>query len=161
MGLLRSLARRVAGKFAGGGEPPAKSPAAASPRSVTVPLPASPSAAAEPSADAEALATIEAGAQEVRERIEAGEPVTLLDVREPHETASGILPGARCIPLGQLPARWKELESCNEIVCYCAMGGRSLAAAELLRERGLFNATSLEGGIAAWREIGAPVVAPS
>ena len=162
MGLLRAFAKRVVGRVVGApvaepGSAPAPSPvlpAAAAGMSI-VPAPT------EPTADAEALATIEAGAQEVRERLEAGEPVTLLDVREPSETAAGTIPGARLIPLGQLRERWRELESCDEIVCYCAMGGRSLAAAELLRANGLFNATSLEGGVAAWRAIGGTLTPPA
>lgn len=117
-----------------------------------------------PSADEEAaaelLANIEAGAQEVKERMEAGEPVTLLDVREPFETAGGVVPGATLIPLGQLAARWRELEGANEVVCYCASGARSLQAAALLRGNGLFNATSMEGGISQWMALGGKVVRP-
>ena len=80
--------------------------------------------------------------------------MVLLDVREPHETTHGIIAGARVIPLGQLEARWREVEKCNEIVCYCAHGMRSVTAARLLRSKGLFNATSLEGGVAAWQALG-------
>ena len=115
---------------------------------------------ADEEAAAELLANIEAGAQEVRERMEAGEPVTLLDVREPFETAGGVVPGAILIPLGQLAARWRELEGANEVVCYCASGARSLQAAALLRGNGLFNATSMEGGISQWMALGGKVVRP-
>lgn len=109
---------------------------------------------------AEALATIACGAQELWERIGAGEPVTVVDVREPFETLAGVLPDAIAIPLGELPSRWRELESANEIVCYCASGARSLEAARLLRDNGLFNATSLDGGIGAWMAAGGAVVRP-
>ncbi len=109
---------------------------------------------------AEALATVSCGAQELRERIGAGEPVTVIDVREPFETLSGTLPDALRIPLGELPARWRELENADEVVCYCASGQRSLEAARLLRENGLFNATSLDGGMAAWLAVGGAVVRP-
>jgi rhodanese-related sulfurtransferase len=95
--------------------------------------------------------------QEVRERVEAGEPVTLLDVRTDAEVATGLIPRARHIPLDQLEDRWSELEDCNEVVCYCRSGVRSLTAARLLREKGIFNATSLEGGILAWIDQGGPV----
>lgn len=149
MGLLRSVARKLLGR-----DKPA-TPAA--PVARAAPAPAAP---AEPVADAEALTSLEAGAQEVKERIDCGEPVVLLDVREPFETQGGIIPGARMIPLGQLPARWEELKDCNEVVCYCAAGSRSYGAATFLREKGLFNATSMEGGIAAWARIGGKVVAP-
>ena len=152
MGLLRSLAKRVVGRVTG-----------AKPAAATGPAPSTGTAA--PSTDplpseAEAFAKIEAGAQEVRERVEAGEPVTLLDVREPEETAGGVIPGARLIPLGQLESRWGELKDANEVVCYCASGKRSYRAATLLREKGLFNSTSLVGGFGAWTAAGGRVVAP-
>ena len=110
---------------------------------------------------AEALATIACGAQELRERIGAGEPVTVVDVREAFEVLTGTLPNALCIPLAELPARWRELENIDEVVCYCATGERSLDAARLLRENGIFNATSLEGGITAWIEVGGSVARPA
>ena len=158
MGLLRSFAKRVVSRIGGGPEaatspvpsaPPPRPPALEGRGPVAV------TAGEEgPVADADALANLEAGAQEIKERVEAGEPVVLLDVREPHETTHGIIAGARVIPLGQLEARWREVEKCNEIVCYCAHGVRSVTAARLLRSKGLFNATSLEGGVAAWQALG-------
>ena len=54
----------------------------------------------------------------------------------------------------ELIAQIKDLQNENEIICYCAMGGRSLNAAMLLRDNGLFNATSMSGGITAWRNYG-------
>ena len=88
-----------------------------------------------PPADADALSRIDAGAQEVKERIDAGEPVVLLDVRTAAEVATGRIAGALTIPVDELEARWSELERCDEVVCYCASGGRSRRAAELLRAR--------------------------
>jgi len=95
--------------------------------------------------------------QEVRERVAAGEPVTLLDVRTAEEVASGRIPRALHIPLDALEDRWSEVKDCNEVVCYCRSGARSLRAARLLREKGIFNATSLDGGFLAWVEQGGPV----
>lgn len=179
MGLIRSLARRVVNKVSGREEAAPSSTAPAPPRpqrppasAAPIPKAAPPPAAAprsttttgtvdSPVADGEALATLEAGAQEVKERIDAGEPVVLLDVREPHETAGGIIPGAKIIPLGQLQARWEELKDCNEVVCYCAIGARSYAAAGFLREKGLFNATSMDGGISAWMDLGGKITPPT
>jgi rhodanese-related sulfurtransferase len=145
MGLLRNVARKLLGRD--------------KPSTPVTPATSAP-APQEPVADGEALATLEAGAQEVKERLDAGEAVVLLDVREPFETQGGIIPGAKMIPLGQLPARWEELKNCNEIVCYCAAGARSYGAATFLREKGLFNATSMEGGIAAWAQLGGKVAPP-
>jgi rhodanese-related sulfurtransferase len=177
MGLIRSLAKKVIGKVAGRSDTddhrPAPSAAAHSaapaasgerlsaPTLVRAPDKVAVAGDEEPVVEnAEALSTIECSAQEIKERLDAGEPVTVLDVREPSETAGGIIPGAKLIPLGQLRARWEEVKDENEIVCYCAMGARSLQAAHFLREQGLFNATSLDGGISAWMEIGGKVVRP-
>lgn len=181
MGLLRKLAKRAVetivgtetgGKAAPTPPPPNRSathaptPVAAAPVAPPAkaedPKPAPRTAVTRPAGQpaAEKLATIEASAQEVKERIAAGEPVLLLDVREPFETAGGIVPGARLIPLGQLAQRWKEVAEANEVVCYCAAGVRSLQAAQLLRDNGVFNATSLVGGISEWMAIGGGVVRP-
>ena len=92
---------------------------------------------------------IECGAQELKERLDAG-TVTVLDVREPHETAGGVIPGRD--PLGQLERRWVEVKDADEVV-YCAPGARSLQAAGFLRTQ-VSNATSMDGGIYAWTEIG-------
>ena len=100
------------------------------------------------------LANIECGAQELKERLDAGESVTVVDVREPHETQGGIIPGAVLIPLGQLEAQWEQVKDADEVVVYCALGARSLQAAAFLRSQGVFNATSMEGGIFAWTEAG-------
>ena len=142
--MLRRIVKRVLSKMSDGGAPP---PPSDDP-------PAAPAAA-------ESLATIEEDGQEVRERIEAGEPVVLLDVRNPNETAQGVIEGAVLIPLPELEARWEELKDANEIVCYCAAGGRSLRAAEFLRSQGLFNATSMSGGVGAWSSAGGSLSAPS
>lgn len=167
MGLIRSLVKGVVGKVAGRSQPsPAAPPPPVAPRTAPLVSHERPDrstvavVAGEegPVADADALANIEAGVQEIKERVEAGEPVVLLDVREPEETVHGVIPGARQIPLGQLEARWNELKNCDEIVCYCAHGMRSIAAAEILRRHGLFNATSLEGGVAAWQALGGKLV---
>ena len=144
MGIIRRIAKKILGRDS----------ASRPPQEI---LPSAPRPADTPVADGESLASMECGAQELRERIEAGETVTLLDVREPFETATGIIPRAIQIPLRELSTRWEELKDADEIVCYCAAGARSYDAALLLRKNGLINATSLEGGMAAWRAIGADV----
>ena len=154
MGLFRSLARRVINKVGGG--PAASSGSTASPTTVHKEAVA-PEVAEE---DAAKLDNLERTAQDVKERIDCGETVPLLDVREPYETSGGIIPGAIIIPLGQLPNRWEELKDCNEVVVYCAAGMRSYQAAGFLREHGIFNATSMEGGISAWMHLGGAVKRP-
>ncbi len=121
------------------------------------PAPPSPSPQDEPET-AEQFAQMECGAQELKERLEAGETVTLVDVREARECTSGILPEAIHIPMRELGSRWEEVADADEIVCYCHSGARSFETAMLLRSKGLFNATSLEGGIVAWRAIGGEIV---
>ena len=152
MGMLRKFVRRMIGRS----NRDKNTAPTTSRREVLPSAPETPPSAA----DAESLATMECGAQELRERLSAGETVTILDVREPYETATGILPGARCIPLRELSTRWEELKDADEIVCYCAAGARSYDAALLLRRNGLINATSLEGGIGAWRAIGGETASP-
>jgi rhodanese-related sulfurtransferase len=166
MGLVRSLAKKVVGRVLGHEESPSRPAPSASkaaparPAPQAAPVRVTEVAPGEPVADKEALARIECGAQELKERLDAGETVVIVDVREPFETAQGILPEARLIPLRQLYERWEELKEANEIVCYCAGGGRSLEAASFLRQKGLFNATSMEGGMFAWRSIQGTVVMP-
>ena len=113
-----------------------------------------------PAESAPDLSNIECGAQELKERLDAGEAVTVIDVREPSETQNGVIPGAVLIPLGQLETRWEEVKDANEVVVYCALGARSLKAAGFLRGKGVFNATSMDGGIVAWTEIGGQTNAP-
>ena len=84
------------------------------------------------------MANIECGAQELKERLDAGESVVVLDVREPHETDNGVIPGAILIPLGQLDTDWIQVKDANEVVAYCALGARSLKAAAFLRSKGVF-----------------------
>ncbi|MCP4808340.1 MAG: rhodanese-like domain-containing protein [Proteobacteria bacterium] len=98
------------------------------------------------------MANIECGAQELKERLDCGEHIVIVDVRTDGEVAGGVVPGAVHIELRTMPDRWEELKNADEIVCYCAAGMRSFQAATFLRERGLINATSLEGGIGAWSE---------
>ena len=153
MGLVRRAARRILRRVRSTTEAEARP----SSSQASVPRPRAP-VASQAETD---LSRIECGAQELKERLDAGEAVVVVDVREPHETASGIIAGARVIPLGQLEDRWEALKDCNEIVCYCALGGRSLQAAGLLRSKGLFNATSMEGGVVAWQGIGGELIPPT
>lgn len=149
MGIFRKAARRLAKKALGR---KASTP--------TTPSPAPIEVEEEEEYGGDQFAQMECGAQELKERLEAGEDVVLVDVRENHEVKSGLLPDAVHIPMGQLPSRWEELSEANEIVCYCAAGVRSLDTAAFLRTKGLFNATSLEGGISAWRAIGGETPLP-
>jgi len=85
-------------------------------------------------------------------KLKAGEPVYLLDVREPweHETAS--LPGDVLVPLDRLAARAADIRppEGSALVVYCHHGVRSLMAARLLEQFGFRDVLSLAGGIDAW-----------
>ena len=80
----------------------------------------------------------------------------LVDVRRPDEWEKGHIPGARHIPLNELSSRAGELDEARPVVFYCAVGERSLAAAEAFRAAGR-EATSIAGGIGAWEQAGLPV----
>lgn len=92
--------------------------------------------------------------QELDERLKGGAPLRILDVRDEVEGQISRLPGAKVIPLGQLPARLDELDPAEEWVLFCRSGVRSAQAAEILIKAGFARVESLRGGINAWaREI--------
>jgi molybdopterin/thiamine biosynthesis adenylyltransferase/rhodanese-related sulfurtransferase len=86
---------------------------------------------------------------ELAERVENGEALTLLDVREPYEWEITKIDGARLVPLGTLPAELSSLDSHKEIVVYCRSGVRSADAARQLQAAG-FRVASLAGGVLRW-----------
>lgn len=78
-------------------------------------------------------------------------PLRLIDVRSPQETAGGVLPGAILIPIDELEQRQAEIPKDGKpALIYCAMGGRSAAACEMLSQLGHRGLTNLVGGIGAW-----------
>ena len=87
-----------------------------------------------------------------------GEPIQLVDVREPWEAETASIDGAVLIPLRQLPARWGELDPGAPTVTVCHAGVRSAQARDLLRSIDFESVSSLGGGIDAWsREVDASV----
>jgi len=89
--------------------------------------------------------------EELKRRLDAGEDLFVLDVREPHEYQICNL-GGYLIPLNDLPKRISELDSSREIVVHCKMGGRSAKAVEFLNKSGFHKVHNLAGGINAWAE---------
>ena len=79
----------------------------------------------------------------------------LVDVRNPGETAEGIIHGAREIPLPSLTDSIESLDYRAPVVTYCASGYRSLVAASLFALRGSMHVADLMGGYGAWQESGA------
>jgi len=80
----------------------------------------------------------------------------VLDVREPSEWAEGHVPGATLIPLGELARRAPELPHDGTIVVICRSGNRSAQGRDILLAAG-YAATSVDGGMTAWRAAGLPV----
>lgn len=86
---------------------------------------------------------------ELKRKLDAGENIYVLDVREPHEYQIAQI-GGHLIPLNDLPGRVGELDPRREIVVHCKMGGRSQKAAEFLQQNGFKRIQNLAGGINAW-----------
>ena len=91
---------------------------------------------------------------EVRRRMSAGEPTTLVDVREPFEYQQARIEGAQLIPMRTVPAQLQHIESLADeavvLVVYCHHGMRSLQVVNWLREQGVANCQSMAGGIDRW-----------
>jgi sulfur-carrier protein adenylyltransferase/sulfurtransferase len=96
---------------------------------------------------------------ELKRRMDAGEPFELIDVREPFEYEIARIDGAKLIPLGEITERLDELSGKQPIVVHCHSGKRSEQAARLLQQRGFANVYNLEGGIDAWSDQVDPGVA--
>lgn len=88
----------------------------------------------------------------LKHRLDAGDQIFVLDVREPHEYQICSLPDSVLIPLGSLPTRVSELNSEDEIVVHCKSGMRSAKAVEFLKKSGFSKVKNLTGGILAWSE---------
>jgi adenylyltransferase/sulfurtransferase len=95
-------------------------------------------------------ATGEVAPAELRERLQRGDDLLLVDVREPHEWQICRIEGATLLPLRTLPEHTAELPRDRDIVVYCKMGARSARAVALLREQGFERVRNLAGGILGW-----------
>jgi molybdopterin/thiamine biosynthesis adenylyltransferase/rhodanese-related sulfurtransferase len=89
--------------------------------------------------------------RELKGRLDRGDDLFILDVREPHEYQICNLRG-QLIPLGELPRRVHELDSSREIVAHCRSGKRSAEAVDFLRKAGFRKILNLKGGILAWSD---------
>jgi len=93
---------------------------------------------------------LEISAVELKQRLDRGDKLTLVDVREPNEYQINRIPGTILIPLGEVPRRYAELNKDDEIVVSCKMGSRSAKAADFLRSVGFSRVLNLKGGILDW-----------
>lgn len=89
--------------------------------------------------------------EELKRRLDRGENIFVLDVREPNEYQIANI-GGYLIPLGDLPKRVNELDTSREIVAHCRSGVRSAKAVNFLRQAGFKKVTNLAGGILAWAD---------
>jgi adenylyltransferase/sulfurtransferase len=90
--------------------------------------------------------------EELQSRLQAGESLIVIDVREPHELEISSLPFARPIPMGEITARVGELDPEATTIVMCRSGGRSMQVARYLDSRGFRSVSNLTGGILAWGE---------
>ncbi len=97
--------------------------------------------------------------RELQALIEAG-GIDVVDVREPDEWATGHIPGARLVPLGQLRGDPRAVLPADNVAFVCAKGGRSATAAKVAEESGKTNVYTVEGGMVAWAAAGLETIIP-
>jgi adenylyltransferase/sulfurtransferase len=90
-------------------------------------------------------------ATELKARLDKGDDLQIIDVREPNEYEAARLEGSKLIPLAQVVNRKDEIDESRETVVHCKMGGRSAKAIEALQRAGFAGRLlNLKGGITAW-----------
>jgi len=90
-------------------------------------------------------------ATELKERLDKGDDLQIIDVREPNEYEVARLEGSKLIPLGQIVNRKGEIDESRETIVHCKLGGRSAKAIEALQRAGFTGRlVNLKGGITAW-----------
>jgi molybdopterin/thiamine biosynthesis adenylyltransferase/rhodanese-related sulfurtransferase len=101
---------------------------------------------------AAAAGVAEITVEELKARLDRGEAIYILDVRNPEEFQIGRIPGSVLLPLPQLGQRFAELPRDREMVVHCKSGMRSAKAIHFLRQQGFQRLKNLKGGILAWAE---------
>lgn len=87
--------------------------------------------------------------EQLLQKIDAGEEISVIDVRESEEVATGIIPGAKHIALGQIESSMDQLDKSVPHYIVCKAGGRSAMACEILEENG-YDVTNIAGGMMDW-----------
>jgi molybdopterin/thiamine biosynthesis adenylyltransferase/rhodanese-related sulfurtransferase len=87
---------------------------------------------------------------QLAQRLERGEKLEIIDVREPYEWEIGHIPGARLVPLDRIPEEIPRLDKRRETILYCKVGARSAYAAQQLARAGVADVRNLAGGILRW-----------
>jgi rhodanese-related sulfurtransferase len=91
--------------------------------------------------------------EEIKKRMEQGETLTLIDVREDEEVAAGMIPGAIHIPMGEIPERHNELSRTDEVILVCRSGARSGRVQEYLEAEGFTGLKNMIGGMLGWEKL--------
>ena len=101
--------------------------------------------------------SLEVSVSEVKRRLDAGDKLQMIDVREPHEHDVASIAGADLIPMNTIPQRLSELDGRSDeavLIVFCHAGVRSLMVVNWLRNQGVDACLSMTGGIDQWsREI--------
>ena len=105
----------------------------------------------------------EVSAEEVRRRLDRGDRVQILDVREPDEVEHGVVPGARHLSRAHFESRVEDVipDKDTEVVTYCAAGVRSAFAAKTLKDLGYSKVASMAGGFTRWKDLGYDFTIPT
>ena len=93
-------------------------------------------------------------ANELKQRIDAGDDIELLDIRSAAEIAQGVLPNSQHVPMHLIPLRMNDFPKNKDVVLYCRSGARSYHACNYLMQQGVTNVINLRGGIIAWARSG-------
>jgi rhodanese-related sulfurtransferase len=93
----------------------------------------------------------EISAEELAKKLRDGEEISIIDVREDDEVAQGKIPGAKHIPLGEIPERLDEIDKNEHHYMVCRSGGRSGNACNFLIDKG-YDVTNMTGGMLAWKD---------
>jgi len=96
----------------------------------------------------------EIDADELKNRLDAGDDIELLDIRSAAELAQGILPNSQHVPMHLIPLRINDFPKDKDIVLYCRSGARSHHACSYLVQQGIDNVINLRGGIISWARNG-------
>ncbi|GAA4856916.1 rhodanese-like domain-containing protein [Paenibacillus vulneris] len=91
--------------------------------------------------------------QELKSRLDKGDKLDIIDVREAEEVALGMIPGAVHIPLMQIPDRLNDIPRDRETILVCRSGNRSGRAYDFLSAQGFTNLKNMSGGMLEWEQL--------
>ena len=91
---------------------------------------------------------------DLKNRLDSGENIALLDIRSEAELRQGILPDAEHLPMHLIPLKMQDLPKDKDVVLYCRSGARSYHACAFLTQQGVDNVINLRGGILDWARNG-------